>query len=825
MLDDLFPEIEVEVWLPLAFNRALSYRVGTEKPLAPGMRVVVPLRGKKLYTGIIWAVKGPNENMSQLRPVAEVLDDSPFLTPLRMRFMEWMAAYYCCSLGEVLLAAIPSPYRLSSESYVHLQPQTEWIEDDMSSEELWIFRLLKKKAKVSLAELLTGFSGTAAGLRLIRRLQQEEKILIIDEINEKNKSRTAYYLVLNEAYQKENALDELFSQLAEKPDEENLILRFLSACGFGQTGDEKWVVLKEDFKLDLDEKKVLSRLVRKKVLHSERRKINAFDVPKNFDGPIPELSLVQTIALKQIQSGLAENKPSLLMGVTGSGKTEIYIQLISNTLKEEKQALLMLPEIGITIQMVSRLRQVFGDSMGIYHSRSTIGEKLEVWEGLESGKLLFVVGVRSSVFLPFTRLGLVVIDEEHDSSYKQSEPAPRYHGRDSAIYLARLHKAGVVMGSATPAVESYYHAKSGKWNLVLLEERFGEAILPEIRFVDTRKAQRTLTMKLDFSTEVLDNLERIKSENKQAIVFQNRRGYAPFIECADCGWIPYCPHCDVSLTYHQARYSLNCHYCGHSTDSPKQCHDCGSVNLQTPGYGTEKLEESLGHLLPNLRVSRMDQDTTGSRKAYEMLLNQMQHGDIDVLVGTQMVTKGLDFENVTLVTVFDLDRVLHYPEFRANERTFQLLSQISGRAGRRAERGLVLVQTHVPHHPLYKMVADAENQLFYEIETEHRRRYDYPPFSKLIRVTARQPEQIKALEAIERLAKILRVSLGSEMVLGPEAPAIPRLRNQFIFHLYLKIRPDFSLSKVKEVLLAELLLLQTEKEMKKVQWIVDVDPN
>lgn len=825
-IPNLIPEGEVvEVWLPLAFNRPLSYLNQSSQKLKPGMRVVVPLRGKKMYTAFVWSVNGKSENGAALRPLVEILDEQPFLNGVRMQFLEWMASYYCCSLGEVLLAAIPAPFRLSSESFVHFRPDADWVEDEMSSEELWLFRILKKKGKAALTEILAGFSSPSRGMRMIRHWQEENKILVLDEITEKNKSRTAFYLTLNLQFRGETEFENLFTLLEKRPEEESLILRFLNKTGFGKSGGGSWELQKEELNLNPNERKALAWLIRKGILKSERRKINSFFSQISFEGVSPVLSLAQQKAYQEIKVGFDAKKTVLLMGVTGSGKTEVYIQLISETLKNGRQALLMLPEIGITIQIVSRLQQVFGDSMGVYHSRNSISEKLEVWEGIETQKLSFVVGVRSSVFLPFSNLGLIVVDEEHDSSYKQAEPAPRYQGRDSAIYLSRLFNANILLGSATPAIESYHHAAQGKWHFVKLEERFGNAFLPEIRFVDTRKAQRTLTMKLDFSDEVLENLKRAKQVGKQGIIFQNRRGYSPFIECGDCGWIPYCPQCDVSLTYHQSRHSLNCHYCGHHAESPRQCLECGSVNLQTPGYGTEKLEESLGHLLPELRVARMDQDTTGSRKNFEHILNQMHLKEIDVLVGTQMVTKGLDFENVTLVAVFDIDRVLHYPEFRANERTFQLLSQISGRAGRRTDQGLVLVQTHVPHHPLYRMIAGYENQFFYETEIDHRRRYEYPPFSRLIRVTARHPEQQIAFAAIESLASKLKKALGSEMILGPEAPVIARLRNQFIFNLYLKILPIFSLAKVKDVLRSEVLIIQSEKEWKKVQWILDVDPN
>lgn len=816
--------LKVEVWLPIPINRPLSYVYEGESRVLPGARVVVPLKGKKLLTGIVWATSTLESREEKFKPVMEVLDEEPFIPEIRRQFLSWLSHYYGCSLGEVLLAGIPAPFRPGSESYLHILPDFAWEEENLTSEELWVFRQLKKKGKLPVAELLGGFSSNNSGLKLIRKWQEEHRILILDELIEKFPVRSTWFIGINESFRSEAGLDALFLGLEGKPDEEGLMLRLLSLSKTNPAEDGEWMIPKESFSLNPLEKRVLARLKRRGIVCTEKRKVLPFFDKSGQENEIPPLSKVQNQAYQEVLEGFESQKPVLLMGVTGSGKTEIYMHLISSFLEKELQVLLLLPEIGITIQMVNRLRQVFGSSMAVYHSKTSVSEKLEVWNGLESGQIRFVIGVRSAVFLPLENLGLVIVDEEHDSSYKQAEPAPRYHGRDAAIYLAHLHGASVLMGSATPAVESFHHAQSGKWHFVKLLERYGNAVLPEIRFVDTRKAQRALNMKLDFSVEVLENLERIHSEGKQAIVFQNRRGYAPYLECGDCGWIPYCPYCDVSLTYHQSRHSLNCHYCGHHTESPRQCHDCGSVNLQTPGYGTEKLEESLGQLIPQLRIARMDQDTTSSRKTYELMLNRMQHGEIDVLIGTQMVTKGLDFENVTLVAVFDVDRVLHYPEFKANERTFQLLSQIAGRAGRREKQGLVLVQTHVPHHPLYRMVAQNEIMSFYEIEVEHRKRYGYPPFSRLIKVVARNPDQQLAYSGIEILARRLKKSLGESMILGPEAPVIPRLRNQFIFHLFLKVLPAFSPTRVKEVLLAEIQLLQSEKDCKKIQWIVDVDP-
>ena len=814
-----------EVWLPLALNRPLTYLLPAHFDPRPGLRVVVPLKGKKLYTGVIWKIQGEAPTGYEAKNAIEIIDSEPFLSDRRMAFMEWLAQYYCCSLGEVLLAAIPAPFRVSSESFLQLHPDYAWQQEDHDSEEFWLFSTLAKKKKLELAEVAKVYGPGKSWLKKIRRFQAENKVLIFDELTERFRPRTEIYVELATGLQSDEAVENVLERLAAKPDEEAFFLKFLAKTRFGGPAMQSWAISKNELSLNEEEKKVMARLVRRGILIMRKERLQPFANREVSSFARPELSIAQTDALTGIEYGFSKGKTVLLMGVTGSGKTEIYINLIQKSLAEGKQCLLLLPEIAITVQMVTRLHQVFKESLGVYHSRASMPERMEVWEGIATGKLRLVVGVRSAIFLPFNDLGLIVADEEHDTSYKQTEPAPRYHGRDAAIYLAALFGANTLLGSATPSVESYQKARSGKWHLVQLEERFGGAILPDIRYVDMKKAARTLSIKLDFSAEVVDAIASSKESGNQSIVFQNRRGYAPCLQCQDCGWIPYCPSCDVSLTYHQARKSLNCHYCGHHEDVPRQCLACGSVRLQTAGYGTEKLEESLCELLPHIKVARMDQDTVQSRKSYEGLLRRMETKDLDVLVGTQMVTKGLDFDNVTFVAVLDLDRVLHYPEYTANERTFQLLTQIAGRAGRRQEKGLVLVQTQIPYHPIYSMVAKGQTDLFYEQEVLHRQNFDYPPFSRLIRITARHKTQEKARESIELLAGYLRKKLGSSLVLGPETPLIARLRNQFIFNLMLKIPNSVSAAKVKLILRQELMMIQSEKELKSIQWIVDVDPN
>ena len=817
-------EIYALVHLPLAIPRALTYAFpASEKPV-PGARVLVPLKGSKLYTGFVWETGLAKPQEYKPRSIAELIDkDQPYLDNRKIRFLDWMASYYACTVGEVLLAAVPAAHRLSSESIVQIHPDFQWDPAELNDEEFRLFQLLGKKGKVSLSELLKYFGGGPSWVRRIRQLQADGKVLVLDELVPFFKPKTRNVLVLSEQFTEEEALDQLFLKLEKKPEEEALLLKFLQKTRFSgnnQSNEIDPAALAETE----SEKKVLTRLQRRGIFKTEKKRVDFFSQPNSESITGPGLSTDQEVALKEIQEAFAAEKTCLLMGVTGSGKTEIYIQLITEILRNEKQCLLLLPEIAITVQMVSRLQMVFGNSMAVYHSRTSLQEKMAVWEGMAEGKLRLVIGVRSSVFLPFRDLGLVIIDEEHDSSYKQAEPSPRYHGRDAAIYLASLHRCRVLLGSATPSVESYFKAESGKWKMVRLLKRFGESTLPEIGFVDMRLAARMLRVRLDISEDVLEGFKHAKEAGKQSILFQNRRGYAPFMECQDCGWVPYCPACDVSLTLHQAKKVLSCHYCGHQTEMISHCHACGSVQLQAQGYGTEKLEESLEHLLPGFRIARMDQDSTQTRRAFELLLEGMARGNTDLLVGTQMVTKGLDFENVTFVAVFDIDRMLHYPDFRAGERAFQLLSQIAGRAGRRKIQGKVLIQTRNPWHPVLKMVAQNQSEEFYREEIQHRKNFGFPPFSRIIRVTARHKEEKTAFSAARQLEMVLSKSLEKSWLSGPETPVIPRLRNQYIFHISLKIPDGGPLSFVKTVITESIRWMEGKKDHPGTQWLVDVDP-
>ncbi|WP_439559564.1 replication restart helicase PriA, partial [Dyadobacter sp.] len=515
----------------------------------------------------------------------------------------------------------------------------------------------------------------------------------------------------------------------------------------------------------------------------------------------------------------------LLHGITGSGKTEVYIDQIRQVLEGGSQVLFLLPEIALTTQIVVRLRKVFGDVMGIYHSKFSDNERVEVWKGILDGKFQFVVGVRSAIFLPFDNLGLIIVDEEHESSYKQHDPAPRYNARDVAVIMSYMHKGKTLLGSATPSLESYYHAKSGRYGLVEMKQRFGNAALPTFELIDIKKEKKSKKMKNEFSSVLIEQLQHNLNHKEQTILFQNRRGYSPYMQCEECNWISECANCDVSLTYHMKARELRCHYCGHKEEVPRTCPHCGSTKVRTMGYGTEKIEEEINLMFPGARVQRMDLDTTRAKNAYQQIIQEFEEGGIDILVGTQMVSKGLDFDNVSVVGIFDADRIIHFPEFRASERAFQMLTQVSGRAGRRADKpGKVLIQTANPAQKLLERIIENDYIGMYESEIIEREKYSYPPFTRLIKVTVKHVDEAVANKAAQVLAKKLIENLGLSRVLGPQPPLVERVRNQFLFDILIKLeREKINFKAAKSFIQEKVIDILTDKTLKSIQVVIDVD--
>jgi primosomal protein N' (replication factor Y) len=537
------------------------------------------------------------------------------------------------------------------------------------------------------------------------------------------------------------------------------------------------------------------------------------------------LSEAQQLARNKILEALAEKGTALLHGVTGSGKTEIYIDLIKRALEGGNQVLYLLPEIALTTQIVFRLKKIFGSQLGVYHSKFSDNERVDVWNGILDGKFKLVIGVRSSIFLPFDNLGLIIVDEEHDSSYKQYEPSPRYQARDVALVMAQIHQAKVVLGSATPSVESFYQATTGRYGRVTLTNRFGESQLPEIIFADLAQEKKRKTMKGEFSSRLMNEIKDSLAKKEQVILFQNRRGYSPMVECQDCGWVPKCINCSVSLTYHQYRHSMICHYCGYKEDLPKQCPTCSSTRIQTLGYGTEKLEEELKIHFPEARIQRMDLDTTRTKSGYENIIKNFESGETDILVGTQMVTKGLDFDNVNLVGVFDADRMMHFPDFRSYERAFQLITQVSGRSGRREKKGKVVIQTSSPTHPIFSFVIQHDVSGFIQTQLHDRQEHFYPPYSRLIEIIVKHLDKKVATEAASTFAEEIKKRNKQVRVLGPGEPMISKIRNEFLMSVLLKIgRDQGKLAEIKAEIYNLAENLKALKEYRNVKFIFDVDP-
>jgi primosomal protein N' (replication factor Y) len=537
------------------------------------------------------------------------------------------------------------------------------------------------------------------------------------------------------------------------------------------------------------------------------------------------LTDAQTQASSEIHDHFQDKEVVLLHGITGSGKTEVYIELIKQVLESGSQVLFLLPEIALTTQIVVRLRKVFGDVMGIYHSKFSDNERVEVWKGILDGKFQFVVGVRSAIFLPFDNLGLIIVDEEHETSYKQHEPAPRYNARDVAVIMSYMHKGKTLLGSATPSLESYYHAKSGRYGLVEMTQRFGNAALPTFELIDTKKEKKQKKMKNEFSSVLIDHLQLNLKNKEQTILFQNRRGYSPYLQCEECHWISECANCDVSLTYHMKVGELRCHYCGHKEEVPRTCPNCGSPKVKTMGYGTEKIEDEINLMFPEARVQRMDLDTTRAKNAYQQIIQEFEEGGIDILVGTQMVSKGLDFDNVSMVGIFDADRIIHFPEFRASERAFQMLTQVSGRAGRRADKpGKVLIQTANPSQKLLERVVTNDYHGMYESEIIEREKFNYPPFTRLIKVTVKHIDEAVSNRAAKILAEKLTANLGASRVLGPQPPLVERVRNQFLFDILIKLeREKINFKAAKSFIQEKVIDTLTDKTLKSIQVVIDVD--
>ncbi|EMR00983.1 replication restart helicase PriA [Cesiribacter andamanensis] len=819
-----------DVLLPVPVPKYFTYRVpyALNDSLMPGCRVVVQFGKKKILTGIVAEVHDRVPEAYDARYLLEQLDEQPVVQPLQLRLFQWMADYYMCTPGEVLNVALPSGLKLSSQSQVQLHPDFSFAttEHSFNEKELLLLQSLQAQDHLSYADV-EKLLGQKSLYQLFKNLLAKEAILLYEQVKDKYKPKTVRRVRLQPGLVQDTAsLEALFKALESHPKQADVLLKYLREVPvLKEPGrNEKGLAKSELVDAQISPSSVRT-LVKNGILEEFEEAVPRFWIPEADANVDIHLTGEQQGARQQILDHFEDKDTVLLHGITGSGKTELYISLIREALDNGSQVLYLLPEIALTTQIVGRLKKVFGGQMGVYHSRFSDNERVEVWQGVLNGSFPLVVGVRSSIFLPFHNLGLIIVDEEHETSYKQYDPAPRYHARDTALVLARMHGGKTLLGSATPSIETYYQAEQGKFGLVQLHKRYGEAQLPQLELADTRLALKQKTMKAMFTPALVDGLKLVVERKEQAIVFQNRRGYAPYINCEECSWIPKCQNCAVSLTYHLRVNELRCHYCGLVEYVPTACPACGSHKIKTVGYGTEKLEESLRLLIPEATVERMDLDTTRRKNSFQVLLDDFGDHKIDILVGTQMVSKGLDFEGVTLVGIFDADRMIHYPDFRSHERTYQLVTQVAGRAGRSSKPGRVIIQTSNTELPLLHTILVADYLGLYKTEIDERRQYFYPPFSRLIRLVVRHSEKELTETAAKALAERLRSKLGVERVLGPEEPLVGRIRGLYLMHITLKLeRQGLDVPAVKQYLLEQSQQLVSEKAFKGVEVVPDVDP-
>ncbi|MEI6059779.1 MAG: primosomal protein N' [Bacteroidota bacterium] len=817
----------VNVLLPLPVPGYFSYRVPFDlnDSVLEGKRVVVQFGKKKVYTALIHSI-------TEIAPAVEtkyilgVLDLLPVVNAYQFRLWEWMAAYYCCTVGEVMNAALPAALKLASESKIRIVPGVELTTSILSEKEYNLLRALKENGALSITDAAR-FADLVKIIPLIHNLIEKGYIVTEEEIHERFTPKTLSFIKLSDAYSSEDQLQVLYDKLERKaPKQLDLLIEYIQLSKI-MSGKPVEVSRKELFARITDASSKYAALEKKGVFEEYNKEISRLNYRlATHTAESIELTPEQQRALVDITNLFEEKNVALLHGVTSSGKTEIYIKLIEQVLNEGKQVLYLLPEIALTSQIISRLQKYFGNEVGVYHSKYNENERVEIWQhvagtGAQTYKVL--LGARSSMFLPFDNLGLIIIDEEHDASYKQYDPAPRYNARDAAIFLASMHGAKVLLGSATPAIESFYNASQGKYGLSTLTERFGGLLLPEVKLVNLKEEHRMKTMQSIFSSALIREIETVLSLNEQVILFQNRRGFSLHIDCDNCNWIPHCVQCDVSLVYHKKQNQLRCHYCGYTTRIPDKCPDCGHTHLIMKGFGTEKIEEELSLIFPKARISRMDLDTTRSRFAHQKLISAFEERKVDILVGTQMVTKGLDFDHVSLVGILNSDSLLSYPDFRAFERGFQLMAQVAGRAGRKNKQGKVLIQAFNPAHPVLAMVLQHNYEALFQSQMIERERFNYPPFCRIIQLSLRHVDAELINKAASELAKKLRALFGKR-VLGPEYPTVSRIRNQYLKNILIKFEKGIPLQKAKEEIRNAIIKLNATPDYKAVRVVIDVDP-
>lgn len=806
-----------EIILPLALKGTFTYMVPENlvSSTLPGKRVSVQFGKRKIYTGIVHSLHNNEPSFEEVKSIITVLDDIPLINSTQLKFWDWLAGYYMCTPGEVLKAALPQGLKLESESRI-ICNENSVDKALLSDSERDLYEQLERD-KAATIQKLGNISGVENIHLSLQKLIDKKAVFIEERLKDNYSPQKKLVYSLSKEFitsGKEPSLDQHLSRSPRQREIVEFLLR-----------NEQQLISKEQLAKEFSVSAAES-LVKKNILIKREELVLRMQGVDGGEDLNHGLSPVQAKALSSVKAQFEEKNVVLLHGVTSSGKTEIYTELIRETLDRGKQVLYLLPEIALTTQIIERLRRVFGEKAGVYHSRFNDSERVDIYRRLAGGRQTeygLILGVRSAVFLPFRDPGLIIVDEEHENTFKQQDPAPRYHARDAAIILASFYNAKVLLGTATPSIESSFNARSGKFGYVSISERFGGVMMPEIKVADLRKARLKKQMRSVFTPLLMDHISATLQKGKQVILFQNRRGYSTYLECGDCGFIPRCEKCDVSLTFHRYSNRLICHYCGHSQKLPQACPDCGSTRLAMRGFGTERIEDEVDSLFPGTKIARLDQDSTRSRKAYERILGEFSDGKTQILVGTQMLSKGLDFDNVELVGILNADQMMNYPDFRAYERSFQLMSQVSGRAGRKKERGIVVIQASDPDHSLIQQVINYDYEGFYQGQYGERQVFNYPPFVRLIKVVVKSRDLNDGKIAAEILGTELKKVFGRR-VLGPQAPVVGRIKLWHLQHLILKIEKEASFYKARKYLLQSMEKAQKNEVFKKVRINLDVDP-
>jgi len=810
----------IDVILPIPLEKLFTYSITEAEStfLKVGMRVAVPFGKTKIYTAIVANIHNTKPLVYEAKEIHQILDETPVVLESQLKFWTWISSYYMCTMGDVMRASLPSAFLLESETLITRKEDAFTEFSNLSDDEYLVFEALQHQSTLKIQELASILNKKNV-LPVIKKLVEKELIQLDEEIYEKYKPKLIRYVKLHQNHLKDEQLQLVLEELSRAKKQKKVVMTLFML----QSKTEEPIKVETLVKLSQASTSIIKTLIEKGILEQYFIQTDRINY-SNETEDLKTLSPDQTVALTQIKASFETKNVVLFHGVTSSGKTEVYVKLIQEALENGKQVLYLLPEIALTTQLVNRLKTYFGDKVAVFHSKYTLNERVEVYNNVlnKSDSAQVILGARSSIFLPFNSLGLIIVDEEHEQSYKQFDPAPRYHARDASVVLAHHFNAKVLLGSATPSIESYYNTTKDKYDLVTLKKRFNNVLMPEIELVDIKDKHKRKRMQGHFSDRLLEEMQETLSAGLQIILFQNRRGFAPIVECTTCGHSPQCPNCDVSLTYHQYRKQLRCHYCGYTMAMLQKCMACYAPTLDAKGFGTEQIEEEVKQLFPKYKVARMDLDTTRGKYGYEKIITAFEHQEVQILVGTQMLTKGLDFRNVKLVGIMNADNMLNFPDFRAHERSFQLIQQVSGRAGRTDVRGKVIIQTYNPFHKILQQVSENSYDKMFKEQLQERYDFKYPPFFKLLKITFKHRDYNKVEQSSDWFAKALRQTF-KQHILGPEFPSVSRVRNLYLKHVLIKIPHNQSLDKTKEAINKIKTTFEAVAAFKSVRLIINVD--